>query len=145
MIKCGSIIRPKKSENSKLPSRKTGCWKVIKIYPFKVNFKIDYEKGNQQVVHHNRLSPMKEVWGADSDCSSDESEPEESMAVEVGIEPVPQPEDIEEAATLNPAPRERKDTQHGNVNKEKYLKLCLRILYLLTTFDHHSSSSQVEW
>ena len=88
---------------------------------------------------------MKEVWGADSDCSSDESEPEESMAVEVGIEPVPQPEDIEEAAALNPAPRERKDTQHGNVNKEKYLKLCLGILYLLTTFDHNSRSSQVWW
>ena len=96
----------KKGENAKLSPRKSGPWKVVKIYPNKVNFKIEDEKGNQQVVHHNRLSPVKEVQGVESDCSSDENEQEMSGAED--IEPVPQLENIEEALVPDPAPVERR-------------------------------------
>ena len=79
----------KKGENAKLSPRKSGPWKVVQVYPNKVNYKIEDEEGKQQVIHHNRLSPMKEVQGADSDCSSDESEPEQLGTAEEDIELMP--------------------------------------------------------
>ena len=51
---------------------------------------------------------MKGVQGGDSECSSDESEPEQLSAAEEDMEPVPQPEGIDEPVVPNPAPVERR-------------------------------------
>ena len=63
----------KQGENAKLSPRKSGPWKVIKLYPNGVNFKIEDASGNQQVVHHNRMSPVRESPVSDYD-ESDESD-----------------------------------------------------------------------
>ena len=61
----------KKGENAKLSPRRTGPWKVIEVLPNGVNFKIENEQGSQQVVHHNRLSPVRNVQDAEADSSHD--------------------------------------------------------------------------
>ena len=98
----------KKGENPKLSPRKSGPWRIVKVYPNKVNFKIEDSEGNQQVVHHNKLSPMKEAKVVESDCSSDEGEPGLSGAEEENIEPLPlpQPAGVDEPIVRNPTPFE---------------------------------------
>ena len=65
----------KKGENAKLSPRKTGPWTIVKVYPNGVNFKIEDAAGNLQVVHHNRMSPVKEAPLDDSsESDSDETE-----------------------------------------------------------------------
>ncbi len=56
----------KKGENVKLALRKTGPWKVIKVCPNGVNFKIEDNAGRQQVVHHNRMSPVRETYKSEN-------------------------------------------------------------------------------
>ena len=47
-----------RNENKKLSPRRTGPWKIVKIYPNGVNFKIEDQSNKKTVVvHHNRLSP----------------------------------------------------------------------------------------
>ena len=48
-----------KNENKKMAPRKTGPWKIIKVYPNGVNFKIEDKNSNKRLIaHHNRLSPV---------------------------------------------------------------------------------------
>ena len=49
---------------------------MVATYPNGVNFKIEDESAKQQVVHHNRLSPVRESPNHDNDDSSDDSEPD---------------------------------------------------------------------
>ena len=56
------------------------------VYPNRVNFKIVNEAGKQQVVHHNRLSPVKDVIEPETETSSDESEHEVPQGDEYGDE-----------------------------------------------------------
>ena len=65
------------------PPRRTGPWKVIEVLTNGVNFKIENELGEQKVVHHNHLSPVRNVQntevesshGSNSDGESDEQPP----------------------------------------------------------------------
>ena len=65
----------KKGENAKLSPRKTGPWTIVEVLPNGVNFRIEDAAGEQQVVHHNRMSPVKEAAPDDSDeTDSDETD-----------------------------------------------------------------------
>ena len=94
----------KTGENAKLSPRKSGPWKIVEVYPNKVNFKIQDEAGNQQVVHHNRLSPVKEPKDRDNEYSSDDSDTEQYDTAEEDNESTLQPEELGTAgeATNNP-------------------------------------------
>lgn len=83
----------KSGENAKLSPRKSGPWKVVEVYPNKVNFKIQDDAGNQQVVHHNRLSPVKESQDRDSEGSTDDSDTEQYDTAEEDAEPALHPEE----------------------------------------------------
>ena len=51
----------KSGENRKLSPRKTGPWFIVEKLPNGVNFKVKNESsGIVQIVHHDRLIPMKE-------------------------------------------------------------------------------------
>ena len=66
----------KPNENKKMSPQKTGPWTIIKVYPNNVNFKIVDNSGKTQVVHHNRLSPVRGENTEDNPCyimSDDES------------------------------------------------------------------------
>ena len=71
----------KKGENAKLSPRKTGPWKVIEVLANGVNFRIEDEQGFRQIVHHNRLSPVRYLQSSDgvssndSDTDADDTEP----------------------------------------------------------------------
>ena len=58
----------KSDENKKMSPRKSGPWTIIKVYPDNVNFKIVDHSGQTQVVHHNRLSPVKTKNTDDEPC-----------------------------------------------------------------------------
>ena len=50
----------RKGENKKLSARKTDPWTVIKVCPNGVNYKkVDDKVGKTQIVHHNKLRPVK--------------------------------------------------------------------------------------
>ena len=61
----------KTGENRKLAPRRNGPWTVCKKLPNRVNFRIQNSKGEQKVVHHDRLLPA--VAGARLVNESDES------------------------------------------------------------------------
>ena len=69
----------KKGENAKLSPRRTGPWKVIEVLPNGVSFRIEDSLGNQQVVHHNKLSRVKDVQDPESDDSSNDSDSDPEM------------------------------------------------------------------
>ena len=49
-------------ENKKLSPRKTGPWTITKVYPNGVNFRIrEDSSGRTKVVHHNKLTPVKDT------------------------------------------------------------------------------------
>ena len=49
-------------ENKKLSPRKTGPWTIMKVYPNGVNFRIKEDSsGRTKVVHHNKLTPVKDT------------------------------------------------------------------------------------
>ena len=51
----------KLDEREKLSPRRSGPWTVITVLPNKVNFEIEEEgTGKKVIVHHNRLTPVKE-------------------------------------------------------------------------------------
>jgi len=61
----------KTGENRKVAPRRNGPWTVCKKLPNGVNFRIQNSKGEQKVVHHDRLLPA--IAGARQVNESDES------------------------------------------------------------------------
>ena len=49
----------KTGENRKLSSRKSGPWTIIRKMPNGVNFKIENEKKERKIIHHDRLVPFR--------------------------------------------------------------------------------------
>ena len=75
----------KTGESAKLAPRRTGPWRIVQVLPNGRNFKIKHRRnGHEQVVHHDRLQPVRspsEDNGSSDDVSSssDDSENEEPI------------------------------------------------------------------
>ena len=95
----------RKVENAKLSPRRTGPWKVIEVLANGLNFRIEDDQGTQQVVHHNRLSPVRKVQNID-DVSSNDSDSDED-----GTEPQLNTDENQEQPQRRYPQRNRKQTE----------------------------------